>query len=304
MSKFWLLLFCIVIPAQTRQLDFLLLWPGARATALAGAFTARADDPTAAYYNPAGLAFLPGERFSFTHAHLLPIGYQGTFHEFLGFTERLTDQFGIGLSGLLFIRGRTPPFQPDLNLNYVGFDAAVGPSFGVKLSRRLALGGAIRYIYSLNIEENFQETKGTSIGFDLTLYYKPIPRLSIGGALRNLGPTIHYIGRDEEAQLPKMGRLGADYQLLKSRWGIRVGGEVTKLFAEAGLWRSFSSELSYRELLFLWGGWLKDAGRDRNGFTFGVGIKTKRFELDLGTDERVYSHPRSDLKLTISYKTD
>lgn len=33
---------------------------GAKATAMGGAFTAIADDPTANYYNPAGIAYLPG----------------------------------------------------------------------------------------------------------------------------------------------------------------------------------------------------------------------------------------------------
>jgi long-chain fatty acid transport protein len=33
---------------------------GAKAMAMANAFTAQADDPSAVYYNPAGIAFLPG----------------------------------------------------------------------------------------------------------------------------------------------------------------------------------------------------------------------------------------------------
>ena len=36
---------------------------GTRAATLGGAFVARADDVSAVYYNPAGLAFLPGFRF-------------------------------------------------------------------------------------------------------------------------------------------------------------------------------------------------------------------------------------------------
>jgi len=42
--------------------DFLFYEVGARAAALGGAFTARADDVTAIFYNPAGLAFLKGLR--------------------------------------------------------------------------------------------------------------------------------------------------------------------------------------------------------------------------------------------------
>jgi long-chain fatty acid transport protein len=47
------------LPAQ----DFGFHEVGARAASLGGAFTARADDITAIFYNPAGLAFLDGVRF-------------------------------------------------------------------------------------------------------------------------------------------------------------------------------------------------------------------------------------------------
>ncbi len=53
---------------------------GARATALGGAFTATADDGSAIFYNPAGIAFLPGTRLDF---NLMPI-VPGT--EFTGAT--------------------------------------------------------------------------------------------------------------------------------------------------------------------------------------------------------------------------
>lgn len=39
---------------------FKLFNNGGKAATLAGAFTARADDSSAVYYNPAGLAFLTG----------------------------------------------------------------------------------------------------------------------------------------------------------------------------------------------------------------------------------------------------
>jgi long-chain fatty acid transport protein len=45
-------------PLQLAAQDFSFHEPSARAAALGGAFTARADDATALFYNPAGLAFL------------------------------------------------------------------------------------------------------------------------------------------------------------------------------------------------------------------------------------------------------
>ena len=50
------------VPSRLGADDFTFHEPSARAAALGGAFTARADDATALFYNPAGLAFLGGFR--------------------------------------------------------------------------------------------------------------------------------------------------------------------------------------------------------------------------------------------------
>jgi long-chain fatty acid transport protein len=51
-----------VVPGRAGAQDFTFHEPSARAAGLGGAFTARADDATAIFYNPAGLAFLGGFR--------------------------------------------------------------------------------------------------------------------------------------------------------------------------------------------------------------------------------------------------
>jgi long-chain fatty acid transport protein len=50
----------LLIPAWTFGAGFALFEHGARGVALGGAFGATANDPTALYYNPAGLAFIDG----------------------------------------------------------------------------------------------------------------------------------------------------------------------------------------------------------------------------------------------------
>ncbi|MEW6338617.1 MAG: outer membrane protein transport protein [Acidobacteriota bacterium] len=52
-----------VMPALALANGFALFENGARAVGMAGAFVATADDPSAGYYNPAGLAFLEGTQF-------------------------------------------------------------------------------------------------------------------------------------------------------------------------------------------------------------------------------------------------
>jgi len=52
----------LFLPSALLAQEFSFHEPGARAASLGGAFTARADDATALFYNPAGLAFLEGLR--------------------------------------------------------------------------------------------------------------------------------------------------------------------------------------------------------------------------------------------------
>lgn len=95
---------------------------GAKATAMGGAFTAIADDPSANYYNPAGIAFLHdtqimiGSTFftsnnaefeSSGNSQMPEIGQGSTFKlkndtnmlPFLHMTHSLPDGFAIGISG-------------------------------------------------------------------------------------------------------------------------------------------------------------------------------------------------------------
>ena len=56
---------CLLLaPATSHGAGFALFEHGARAIALGGAFGATADDPTAIYFNPAGIAFLQGTQMA------------------------------------------------------------------------------------------------------------------------------------------------------------------------------------------------------------------------------------------------
>lgn len=52
-------LFFLIFPSFAHAHGFANFAQGAKATAMGGAFTAIVDDPTANYYNPAGIAYLP-----------------------------------------------------------------------------------------------------------------------------------------------------------------------------------------------------------------------------------------------------
>ena len=56
--------FLLLAPTSSFGAGFALFEHGSRAVGLGGAFGATADDPTAIYFNPAGIAFLQGTQFA------------------------------------------------------------------------------------------------------------------------------------------------------------------------------------------------------------------------------------------------
>ena len=72
-----------------------ILGYGARALGLGKAFTALADDPTAVYWNPAGLEDIYQQQATFFHVSL----WEGTSLDYLGYVYPTIDigSFGIGI---------------------------------------------------------------------------------------------------------------------------------------------------------------------------------------------------------------
>ncbi|MCX6173759.1 MAG: outer membrane protein transport protein [Ignavibacteriales bacterium] len=68
-----LLLVCSIFAGSTYAGGFQLNEQGARAMAMAGAFTGLANDPSAIYFNPAGITQLSGTNFSLGSTMILPL---------------------------------------------------------------------------------------------------------------------------------------------------------------------------------------------------------------------------------------
>ena len=79
-TRFALGLLLLVLPAVLWASGTLIYEQGSKATAQAGAFVARADDATAVFYNPAGIAFAKGMQFSFNETYINTNVHYDTSH--------------------------------------------------------------------------------------------------------------------------------------------------------------------------------------------------------------------------------
>ena len=322
---------CFGWTAQRPGAVFLMIWPGARATAMAGAFSASADDATACYYNQAGLAFLDKTIATLQHANWLPGLHEGMYYEYTGITRPIKNGT-FGLDVIYLTTGETQVVNENgVNLGtYTTFDIAVGLNYGLKLQPNLGLGLGWKFIYSFlfpdwvieKMPELGIESGGTGItyGFDAGILYKPFSFLAASTVIQNIGPDIGYTQSGSSDPLPYTLRLGLKISPFNSKViKINLNTEVTKIlvgmfanknnsffenvqyeFREA--WKGIGLEINYFDFVMLRSGYFYDFEGQRIGLTFGGGIKAGGFSLDVSIDEAMYDFKTSNKKFSLTYQ--
>jgi long-subunit fatty acid transport protein len=208
------LLLASAVPAVAQQIyrttavPFLLIEPDSRAAGMGNAGVALADNASAMFWNPAGLAQQRGAEVGLTHAQWLPALTSDLFYEYVAGRYHLD---GIGTFGahLTYLNLGEQEFRGPNNEDlgrFKSYELATGLAYARQLTRGFSLGVGSRLIYSkladaLQVDGQQRDVDpGVSFGFDLAgLYaFQPIdvdgvklaPRL--GFNLANMGPSINY----------------------------------------------------------------------------------------------------------------
>lgn len=201
---------------------FLKIEPDSRAAGMGNAGVALADNASAIFWNPAGLAFQQGTELGLTHSNWLPEFNAGLFYEYFTAKHHVPGwgTFGGHLTYLFLGEHEGRDAQNNPTGTFRSFDLALGGSYGFNITPRFALGTSLRFIYS-NLAPGqvvgAQETKaGVSTGFDLAGLYK-VPsfslanidaHLSLGFNLANMGPKIQYSDSEQADPIPTNLRVG------------------------------------------------------------------------------------------------
>ena len=150
---------------------FLIYEHGAAAMAMAGAFVSIANDPSAIWHNPAGIAFLKGTHVSVgttlitsnSTMNLTQWPYpqpqkvweqdkQVFFPSTVYLTQSIGDKVTLGF-GFFSPYGLGASWPEDNQLRYLGYKDDMktfffNPTIGVKLTDQLSIGAGFSYIYS------------------------------------------------------------------------------------------------------------------------------------------------------------
>ena len=282
--------------------EFLKIGVGARALGMGGAFIAIADDASAAYWNPAGMANLQHGELLFMHSE--HYGAQAN-HDYFGFAQPLdTDRpssVGIGLIRLAIdditvnkdayddLNGNgehddgepilTDQFTSDSDVEY-----GLLLTYGRQMNDRLALGGNVKVL-----RQGLLDNTSFGMGLDLGMLYALRPDLAVGARLADATTTqISWDTGTRETVAPTLA--------LGFRWSRGISplrGSLTAA-GDLGVYFDGRDEAAQTGLGDLQGGleyWYDETvaarvGSDAGNFTAGAGLRIR----SLGVDYAFLSH--------------
>lgn len=265
---------------------------GARAVALADAFTGTADDVNALAVNPAGLNTLASFEVSSMYMKYL----EDLSFGYLAFGMPLSPNAGsIGAGVYIFSMPDADHYDSAGNISSTplsagDFGVSLGYAnnpmklFGVDLDLNMGLG--VKYVQS-----KLSDSTVSALAFDIgALYRMDAPclggrkakgNLGIGVSVQNLGPSVKYAA--EETLLPRNIRMGIGYRGLNAAdHSLLLGFDVNMPNDSDGI-ISIGLEYTFMRLLSGRIGY-KLSGADIEGFSAGLGaaytLSGKRISVD------------------------
>jgi len=221
---------------------FLLIAPGARPGGMGEAFVAIADDASATWWNPAGLAFQ--DKFEIT---LMRVDWLPTFHLpdlyywFGSLIYNVEDWGTFGLNGVFINMGESQWTDDRGRVlgDFHTFEMAFATSYGTQVTENFGLGLSVKFIYSHLSEVGAGQERGrgiaTNFAVDLgVLYHTHDPLLfkplSFGANLANMGPKMAYIDQAQADPIPTNLKFGLAWKPIDDGYNeITLTADMNKL---------------------------------------------------------------------------
>jgi len=282
-------------------LPFLKIGVG-RSTGMGEAFVAIADDASAAYWNPAGIALLNRNQVIINHIDWIA----DITHEFVA-GAIITKAGNIGISITALSLGQFEETTIDeyqgTGRKFSGNDLAVGLSFARMFTDKLAFGLTAKVL-----SEKIWDVGTNSVAFDFGVHYNTGWRnLRLGMAIANFGPDLRYSGSQlnfsynpdwewpwtreplpatlltETFPLPVLFRFGIAYDVFKFENSILTAAVDLNHFNDVNEKLNIGMEYQIGGF-FLRGGYILNTDVDysadlgwQTGISLGTGLRVKPF---------------------------
>ncbi len=239
---------------------------GARALAMGGAFTSLADDATAVFYNPAGLASLDRRQVSFMHMTML----EGASFDYAGYAH---PDSALGGFGIAYLHLGTDDIIRRRDFVEIGrFDYATSLvllSYGGAVMNDLNLGASAKVLH-----QSLADFSDYGVGLDFGAHGRVYRDVFAGLMIRDLiPPSIELGATSETVPLSVIGGLS---------WrGIDVTEQVSAVAVvelEKTEDRSVKIHAGIEGIVD--GSYALRLGYDRDNVSLGVGAAYRGFKID------------------------
>lgn len=276
----------------TTSFQFLKVYPGARASAMSGAFCSIANNSEAVFWNPAGLASVNGfdvsvnyiswfmdiKHYSFSAAYNLgdlgTVGLLGIMSDVGEIEETRVDMIGVGgIKDGMFNPGLTGRvFKPS--------SMVFGLSYANKLTDRFSFGLSLKYV-----REDLVYQQSNALVFDGGfLFDTKYKSIVIGASIRQFGSEVKFV--DKDYPLPQTFNIGVSTYLFSPNDPlISSMGDHSLLFSydmiqprDYDQMHSMGMEYSFQDMIFLRGGYTFNS--DQEGLSAGVGVNINKYRID------------------------
>lgn len=279
--------------------DFLQIGVGPRALAQGGAFVAAADDISALYWNPAGLASIEGNEVFVSHSEWLADINFDYFGIGLDLGEIGTLGFSLTMLSVPEMLVRTEDRQDGTGETFDAADIAVGITYSRNVTDRFSVGATLKYI-----SQRIWHSTASGFAVDLGTRFRTdfFGGLTVGAAIFNFGTNMRLNGRDlrtfvdpDPRQLGNNNRIPVNFELdafrlpLNFQFGVTsrpINTRLNQLTISIDALHPSSNneslnlgvEYGYQRRVFLRAGYralfLKDS---EGGFSGGLGINQSLF---------------------------
>jgi long-subunit fatty acid transport protein len=233
------------------SVPFLQIEPDSRAAGMGNTGVAIADNASAVFWNPAGLAFQRGNQVSITHANWLPAFNADLFYDYLVGKYYIEDIGTIGAHITFLNLGeqlRTDETGLEMG-RFNSYEVAAGISYGYELNENFSLGTGFRFVYSSLADGEVSGQKinpGSTVGIDLAAMYRSNPfdlgtrqgTMNAGINLSNIGPGVQYTDNAQRDPLPTVLRFGWALTMDLDQEGFNTltfSNDISKIMARSEL---------------------------------------------------------------------
>ena len=241
--------------------QFLKIGVGAKSCAMGEAFAGLADDPSAIYWNPAGLTQMNSiEILGMQNFWLLDMSYQY-------FAFVLPSRYGsFGTAFSYSSSGDIPKYENFQKIGeYTAYDASITIAYSNKIANTISFGLGLKYIQQ-KIEE--EDATGFAVDFGLLHELEFIKGMKLGFSIQNLGPGIKFI--EQEDPLPLNIKGGIGYQI----GSLTLASDIN-IPRDNDIRYNFGGEFLIKNALALRAGY-----NTANSYSAGFGLKVRIVSVD------------------------